>query len=189
MNPMRSMVNFFYRLTNYFYYHLFNKRFINSYVLDLYSNNELSLLDTKSCIFIADVQMLDWIREVLFPELKGEQEYDKKYFQLIGRKDVFCILVEYDQKIIHYSFLFTNCELSPLKKISPKVLKLLKNSAFLGPAFTLPQYRGFVFPEVLSFVSNYLIKNTKIEKLVICFFQKNLGAANFYKRLGFLRVG
>ena len=84
--------------------------------------------DIKSCIFIADEGMLDWIKEDLFPELKGEQEYDKKYFQLIGSKGVICILVKCNQKIIHYSFLFTDLELSPLKKISPKALKLFNKN-------------------------------------------------------------
>lgn len=185
----RRLVKFPRRLIGYIYYHLVSKKLIHNYVLDLSADHEIISLQSNAHIFRANLEQITWIKEVLFPELNDEQEYDKKYFELIGKEGVSCILVECNRKIIHYSFLFTDIKLSPLAKISPKIVKLFAiNSAFLGPVFTLQEYRGYVFTEVLSYVLNYLIHDTKIEKLLICLYQKNPGAENFYKRLGFRGV-
>ena len=128
------------------------------------------------------------IRSELFPEMKGEQSYEKKYFDLLGRDGVRCFVAESEGRFVHYSWVFLDAQASPMVEVPFDQLNLRSGDVYIGPVFTVPGTRGFIYPQVLSSIVRYLKEYPGATRIVLFVWGKNPAAVSFYKRLGFSEI-
>lgn len=131
---------------------------------------------------------LSRIHDELFPEMQGEQIYDKRYFDRLGDDGVVCFIAERDGRLIHYSWVFFDLHVSPLAGAPVDRSCIREGDVFVGPVFTIPTARGFVYPHVLSTIIRYLQAQPMARRIVIFVYEKNPGAVAFHKRMGFTEM-
>lgn len=128
------------------------------------------------------------IHSELFTEMQGEQSYDKRYFDLLGRDDVLCFVAERGGRLIHYSWVFFDVGASPMVETPVDRRCLREGDVFVGPVFTVPDARGFVYPHVLSAIIRQLQGTLGARRIVLFVYEKNQGAVAFHKRMGFTDI-
>lgn len=132
---------------------------------------------------------LDRINTEIFPLLTGEYAYDQRYFKLLGQEGVLCFLAEQYGKFVHYSWVFTNAEQSPLMDVPFRKSKLKVGDVYMGPVFTSPQARGtWIYPFVITKIIHYLKDYTDKKRLLLFVYGKNPSAVNFFLRMGFKKI-
>jgi len=138
---------------------------------------------------LATTADLNRINAEIFPLLTGEYEYDKRYFKLLVQEGVLCFLAEQDGKFVHYSWVFTNAEQSPLMDVPFKHSKLKAGDVYMGPVFTSPNARGtWIYPFVITKIIHYLKDYTDKKRLLLFVHGKNPSAVNFFLRMGFKKI-
>lgn len=145
-------------------------------------------MDGSLTIRLASAEDLDRIRTELFPAMVGEQEYEKRYFDLLGQQDIRCFVAERDGRLVHYSWVFLDPRMSPIAEVPFSHRTLRPGDVFIGPVFTLPTARGLIYPQVLSWVVRYLKECTDAIRLVLFVRGTNLVAVSSYRRLGFTEL-
>ena len=131
---------------------------------------------------------LSRIHDELVPEMQGEQIYDKRYFDRLGDDEVVCFIAERDGRLIHYSWVFLDLFASPLAGAPVDRRSICEGDVFVGPVFTIPAARGFVYPHVLTAITRYLQVRPKARRIVLFVYEKNPGAVAFHKRMGFTEI-
>ncbi|MEK7247624.1 MAG: hypothetical protein AAB092_04040 [Chloroflexota bacterium] len=125
------------------------------------------------------------INAELFPEMTGEQTYETRYFGLLGQDDVRCFVAERDGVLVHYSWVFLNASTSPLMDTPFDRRMLREGDVYVGPVFTSPKVRGFIYPQVLASIVRYLKEAPAATRIVLFVQGKNPAAVTYYKRLRF----
>jgi ribosomal protein S18 acetylase RimI-like enzyme len=128
------------------------------------------------------------IRSELFPEMKGEQSNEKKYFDLLGQNSVRCFVAESEGRFVHYSWVFMDAQASPMVDVPFDRRNLRPGDVYIGPIFTVPGARGFIYPQVLSSIVRYLKECPGPTRIVLFVYGRNPAAVSFYKRLGFSEI-
>ncbi|MDP3244344.1 MAG: GNAT family N-acetyltransferase [bacterium] len=138
---------------------------------------------------IANFDDKNKIESEIFPWLKDEQDYDKRYFSLLEQPGIRCFLAEKDGKLVHYSWVFDEAKNSPLMDTIFDRNKLREGDAYMGPVFTSPEARGvWIYPYVLTKIMIFLKESTDVKRLILFVYGKNPAAVNFFMRLGFRRL-
>jgi GNAT superfamily N-acetyltransferase len=122
--------------------------------------------------------------EVFFPFLDFKNgEYDKNYLK---SPDIYTVLLcEKHNKIVNYILVFEDSINSPMESM-PIKKEFLKNTAYIGSAFTVPKERGFgVMVFGILHAISYLIENTEHKKAILAAHSTTPGAKHFFQRLGF----
>ena len=177
-----------YALRSHLVYHLRSKW---SFVyLEFPLDQKISSFRTKEAVTvrIATEGDLDKIRADIFPSLKGELGYEKIYFQLLNQPGVKCFLGECKNKFVHYSWVFLDAFQSPIVEVPFDRNQLRAKDAYVGPIFTSPEYRGFVYLEVLSAILRFLRDEASCERVLVLVQGENPSAVSFYKRMGFKEI-
>jgi len=128
------------------------------------------------------------IQAELFPEMKGEQAYETRYFDLLGHDRVRCFVAEREGRLVHYSWVFLDAHTSPIMDTPLDQRKLRKGDVYIGPVFTSPMARGFIYPQVLSSIVRYLKDTPGATRIVLLVQGRNPAAVTFYKRLRFEEI-
>jgi ribosomal protein S18 acetylase RimI-like enzyme len=130
------------------------------------------------------------IERELFPELVGEQEYDRKYFQdHLGQSRVRCFLAERDDRLVHYTWVFLDAMDSPVMRLPRIRRKIRANDCYVGPAWTHPKVRGsWLYPAVMRQVIQDVRAIDPARRIVLVVAGSNNPAINFFTRLGFVRL-
>ena len=134
---------------------------------------------------IATPADLTRIETELFPYMLDALYYDKRYFNLLGQPGVKCFLAECRGRLVHYSWVFLDASLSPIVEVPFDRSQLRAKDAYVGPIFTSPDYRGFVYLQVLSAILRFLRDEVSCERALVLVQGKNPSAVSFYKRMGF----
>jgi ribosomal protein S18 acetylase RimI-like enzyme len=176
------------RLYGYLIYHLSGKWHFVYFELPL--EQEISSFQLKEPITvrIATPEDLASIKSELFPLLEGDLSNDKRYFDLMDQPATKCFLAERDGKLIHYSWVFLEALNSPLMNVPFNKSKLRSGDAYIGPIFTSPAVRGFIYLQVLSTILHYLKDNSGGERALLLVDGRRRSAVSFYKRLGFTEI-
>ncbi len=140
--------------------------------------------DTTLTVRRAKTADRDRIKADIFPHLREEDAYDRKYFGLLGADDPQCFLGEADGSIIHYSWVFSDVFDSPMTGVPFDSSRLRKADSYIGPVFTRPDARGMTYLYVLPVILRYLKDQDKRRTLVLVD-GRNPAAVKFYTRLGF----
>lgn len=175
----------FRKLREYFVYHLDSKwHFV---YLGFALEKEFSRIpeSSKLTVRVAEEADLPRIERELFPEMTGEQEDEKKYFGLIGTSGICCFVAERDGRLVHYSWVFLNASASPIIDTPFKRSLLRVGDSYVGPVFTVPGARGFIYPQVLANIVRYLKGRPGLARIVVLVQGKNPAAVSFYKRMDF----
>lgn len=128
------------------------------------------------------------IRNELFPEMTGEQEYDRRYFELLGKTGVSCFVAEREGRLLNYSWVFLDAAKSPLVDVPLDRRVLHQGDVYVGPVFTVPSARGFIYLQVLSAIVATLQQSGDARRIVLFVQGRNPAAVSFYKRLGFTEI-
>jgi ribosomal protein S18 acetylase RimI-like enzyme len=134
---------------------------------------------------VATLADLDRVRAELFPEMTGEQAYETRYFDLLGQDRVRCFVAESDGLLVHYSWVFLDARMSAIIDTPFDRSKLRPGDVYIGPVFTTPKARGFIYPHVLSSIVHYLRETPGATRIVLFVQDRNPAAVTYYKRLGF----
>lgn len=137
---------------------------------------------------IASTEDLSRIKSEIFPLLDGDLSYDRRYFDLMGHPKVKCFLAERDGKLVHYSWVFLEALNSPIMDVPFNKSKLKSGDTYIGPIFTSPAVRGFIYLQVLSTVLHYLKENSGAKRALVLVDGRRRSAVSFYKRLGFTEI-
>jgi len=128
------------------------------------------------------------IENDIYPILTKTQINDYNDFLKIGNTDFDCVLCTYNEKIVHYLFIYKNIYKSPLSKTPLRKNNYDINDIYIGSAFTNPDYRGhWIMPESLNFVLNEYSKSN-FNNAILLVYKKKPGATGFYKRFGFQQI-
>lgn len=169
-------------------YHLDNKWHFVYLQFELRDHFTGIPMSDSLAIRIAGMEDIEQIRVQLFPEMKGEQVHEKKYFDRLNRRDVRCFIAERDGKLVHYSWVFLDAGASPLAAVPFDRRKLRPGDVYIGPVFTAPGARGFIYPQVLAEIIRHLKSDPSAARLLLLVYGRNPPAVSFYKRLGFLEI-
>lgn len=145
-------------------------------------------LSTALVVRIATHADLNRIQSELFPEMTGEQEYEKRYFDLLVHDRVRCFIAEREGRLVHYSWVFLDAKDSLMAEVPFDMSSLQAGDVFIGPVFTPLTARGFIYPQVLSSVVRYLKERPDANRLVLFVRGTNLAAVPFYKSIGFTEL-
>lgn len=181
-------VSFLRRFYGYLIYHLSGKwRFV---YFEWPLEQEISSFQLKDpiTVTIATLEDLDRIKAEIFPLLVGDLSYDRRYFELISHPNIRCFLAERDNKLVHYSWVFLEAFNSPIMDVPFNKSKLKYGDAYIGPIFTSPAARGFIYLQVLSTILHYLKNNAGAQRVLILMDGRRRSAVSFYKRLGFTEI-
>lgn len=178
------------KLFDFFKYNLIDKyKFIYLGINILDFSFRFSEITSTFNIRIATKGDIIKIENDIYPFTGKREEYDKRFISKIGEENIIVVLMEKNNKIIHYSLVFKNAIDSPLIKTPLKKHHFNKESAYLGSVFTVPNQRGaFILPSVLGFIIKYLTENSKINRLILLVHPKTTGASKFYQALGFKKI-
>jgi GNAT superfamily N-acetyltransferase len=125
------------------------------------------------------------IEAELFPVLGAADQYDKRYFDRLGDERALCFIGEREQRLVHYSWLFLDAGASPLID-TPFDRRLLDSGdVYVGPVFTAPAARGFIYLEVLAELIEFLRQRGDRSRMLLLVQGKNAAAPAFYRRFGF----
>jgi ribosomal protein S18 acetylase RimI-like enzyme len=124
----------------------------------------------------------------LFPIMVGEQEYEKRYFGLLGDPGVLCYLAERDGLLNHYSWVFLDAAASPIVDTPFDATLLRPGDVYIGPVFTSPAARGFIYPQVLATIVRDLTTTPAAKRIVVLVQGRNAAAVSYYKRLRFIEL-
>lgn len=128
------------------------------------------------------------IQRELFPEMTGEQTYETRYFSLLGQDRVRCFVAERDGLLVHYSWVFLDAESSPIMGVPFDRRNLRPGDVYIGPIFTSPRARGFVYPQVLASIIRYLKQHPGATRIVLFVQGRNPAAVSYYTRLRFDKI-
>ena len=171
-------------------YNLIDKKRFKYFAINLSDfsfsfSTKLSSLNIR----IASPNDINKIKKDIYPFIGKREEYDKRFISRIGDENIIFFIMEKNNKIISYSYIFRKALESPLIKVPLKKSHLSNFDAYLGSAFTIPNERGtFIFPSILGYIIKYLLKNSKVNRLFLLVSPETAGAINFYKRLGFKEI-
>jgi hypothetical protein len=149
------------------------KNFIGYRIADDIQIKEASLLDIEK------------IKKDIFPQMIGEQEYEKKYFSLLENNKVKCFICISKGKIVHYSWVFFDIKNSPIVKTPFNTNLLREGDVYIGPIFTAKLARGFIYPQVLSRIVASITDQGIESRIIVLVQGLNPSAVGFYKRMGF----
>ncbi len=138
---------------------------------------------------VATPEDMDRIEAELFPCLTGEMVYEKRYFDLLGQEGVKCFIAEKNGRLVHYSWVFLDAASSPLVDTPFDKRQFHEGDAYVGPIFTNPSSRGFVYPHVLPRIQQYLKQRDRTKRLLVLVQGMNPAAVSFYMRMGFKQIG
>ena len=159
----------------YFKYNLKNHRS---------TNNSLNNFNFKFALK-SDLQIIE---NDIYPILTKTQINDYNDFLKIGNTDFDCVLCTYNERIVHYLFIYKNIYKSPLSKTPLRKNHYDINDIYIGSAFTNPDYRGhWIMPVSLNFVLNEYSKSS-FNNVILLVYKKTPGAIGFYKRFGFQQI-
>lgn len=184
----KGLVGFYLAIREYLIYHLIGKwSFV--YLEFMLDQPIVSFVVRDSIsVRIATPEDQDRIESDIFPLLEGPLAYEKKYFRLLGDPDVRCFLAESDRKLVHYSWVFLDAFQSPIVEPPFDRSQLRAKDAYVGPIFTSPACRGFVYLQVLSEILRFLRNEVSCERALVLVQGKNPSAVSFYKRMGFKEI-
>ena len=111
-----------------------------------------------------------------------------RYFESIDQPKAKCFLAETAGKLVHYSWVFLDAFDSPIMNTPFKKSKLRSGDAYIGPVFTSPAVRGFIYLQVLPDILHYLKENSVARRVVLLVDGRNPAALSFYKRIGFKEI-
>ena len=153
-------------------------------------SNEFSRIPASSAVSVRIAQPADMpkITDELFPVMTGEQTEETKYFDLVGHPDVRCFMAEKEGRLVHYSWVFLDAGSSPLMDTPFDGRLVCSGDAYIGPIFTAPEARGFIYPQVLSNIVRFLKEDPAVRRIVVLVQGKNPAAVSFYKRIGFFEI-
>ena len=124
------------------------------------------------------------IRQDIFPHLREEHAYERRYFDRLGENDAHCFLAESDGAIIHYAWVFTDVFRSPMMEVPFDRRRMGANDAYVGPVFTVPGARGMTYLYVLPVLLGYL-RDAGVGRALVLVDGRNPAAVAFYRRFGF----
>jgi GNAT superfamily N-acetyltransferase len=126
---------------------------------------------------------MEQIRATFFPLLRGDLRLDREYYQEFESNPVShrrCFVAEVNAKIVHHSWVTTGVARSGGVVIGSA-------AAYIGPCFTLPQYRGLgIYPHVLTVILRYL-QREGIAKALIQARKDNTPSIRSIQKAGFSR--
>ena len=131
---------------------------------------------------------IDRLEADVFGRLKSSEIYDRRYLPLIGNSKVRCFLGERAGKIVHYSWVFLDASSSPLAEVPFEASRIKPGDAYVGPVYTVPGDRGFVYPSVLSTIVGHLQENLGSTRILVLVAGDNEPAVSFYKKMGFHEI-
>ena len=137
---------------------------------------------------IATVSDVVHLEAEFFGSSKWPDDYDRRYLPLIGSSGVWCFLGERDGKLVHYSWVFLDASSSPLAEVPFEVSRLKPGDVYIGPVFTDPSARGFVYPSVLSTIVGKLREHVDSKRILVLVAGDNRPAISFYKKMGFREI-
>ncbi len=143
-------------------------------------------IDESLVVRIASREDMPKIESDIYPFLTVKEGNDKRSFSRIGETGFKCFIVERDNKIVHYLFVYENARDSLLMKTPFYKDKVLENDAYLGSAFTSPDSRGlWILPHTLLKIFEYLKSYTNVSRVLFLVHKGTPGSVAFYRRLGF----
>lgn len=181
----KGLGGFFSALINYLRYHLSSKwHFV---YLEWKLENPPITFTKQVDILVrqATTDDLTKIRQDFFPHLIDELEYEKRYFDNLDQQNIKCFIAEKDNEFVNYSWVFLSASESPLADTPFDSTKIKPTDVYLGPIFTNPSFRGFIYPYVLATIQQFLVANTSAQRVIVLVQGLNSAAVSFYKRLGF----
>lgn len=137
---------------------------------------------------VASREDYERIQSDIFPFLRGALAYDRKYLELLGEPKIKCFVAEKDGKLVHYSWVFEDVFDSPIIKVPFDHKKLKGGDAYIGPIFTNPDVRGFIYLQVCSTILHYLKENNCASRVIVLVEGGNPSAVTFYQRFGFREI-
>lgn len=176
------------KLREHFAYHLDSKwHFV---YLHFELDKEFSRIPESSALAVRVAEAADCARieAELYPEMRGEQAEETKYFGLVGDPGVRCFIGDRDGRLVHYSWVFLDAGASPIVDTPFNRQHLQPGDVYIGPIFTVPGARGFIYPQVLATIVRYLKSQPGARRIVVLVQGKNPAAVSFYKRLGFIEI-
>lgn len=184
---MTGLVAFAARVTRYVRYHLFDKWHFVYFEFALAGATPTFPRPEGLTARVATRADRERIVRDLFPELVGELEYDRRYFEAIDADPGFkCYVAESDGRIVHYSWVRLDAAESPLASLPFGPLR--PGDAYIGPVFTSPRARGMVYLFVLGDILRDL-KAAGKGRLLLMVDGRRPSAVGFYRRLGFKETG
>jgi ribosomal protein S18 acetylase RimI-like enzyme len=183
-----GLINFSQAILSNIAYHLSNKwRFVYFEISLEHEGFSFNGNETIT-VRIATLDDLGRIKAEIFPLLDAELSYDVRYFESLSQPTIKCFLAEAGGKLVHYSWVFTDAFSSPLMDTPFDKSKLTTADAYIGPIFTSPAARGFIYLHVLPDILGYLKENSGAKRALLLVDGRNPAAVSFYKRLGFKEI-
>ncbi len=124
----------------------------------------------------------------VFSRDPGPDAYDRRYFALIGRDDVRCYLALRDGTIVHYTWVFLDASTSPIREVPFNPALLRSGDVYVGPVYTDPSARGFLFLYVLGRVVDDLRRGGAAKRVLVLVAGGRAAAVGFYKKMGFKEI-
>lgn len=183
-----GLITYLRAVKGYIIYHLHSKWHFVYLVFSLEQEIFSFNIREPISVRIATREDMTWIKSELFPYLTGDLAYEKRYFELLDHPRIKCFLAQKDGKLVHYSWVFVDVFESPLMKLPFDKAKLKQGDAYIGPIFTCPEARGFIYLHVLSRILCDLKENNLASRVIVLVERKSASAVSFYKRLGFREV-
>ena len=137
---------------------------------------------------VATAEDCERIRSDIFPFLKGALAYERRYLKLLGEPKINCFVAEKEGKLVHYTWVFEDVLDSPIMKVPFDRKKLKEGDAYIGPIFTNPDVRGFIYLQVCSTILHYLKENDRARRVIVLVEGGNPSAVAFYRRFGFREI-
>ncbi len=126
------------------------------------------------------------IERDVFPLITPDIENDKRYFSLLGNPEVQCFIALYNDRIVHYTWVFMNAKESPLMSTPFDRCAIRAGDMYIGPAFTAEAMRGvWIYPAVLATIWEELSHESGLKRALLFVSPHNRGAVPFFQRFGF----
>jgi hypothetical protein len=177
------------KIFDYLQYHIYEKWMLLYFEIDL--KDFCFSLPNMNNIIIRQARKEDIckIKLDIYPHLTDKQNFDMRYIDKIGTKDILCFVAEKNNKFVHYFMVFKSALESPLLQTPFKKSLLSQCDAFIGYIFTVPNSRGYwICPQVTLNILDYLKNHTNLKKVFLIVDDDILGARNFFTRIGFNEV-
>jgi hypothetical protein len=146
-------------------------------------------MDGSLVVRIAQVDDIEKIKNEMYPYMKEDHEYDKKFVDRIGDDDFRCFIALNDNVIVQYFMVYPRATESPLVKTPFNNKYIHDDCSYLGSTFTVPKARGmWVVPISLAVIIKFLRDEQKQKKVYVLVHKNTLGAKEFYVRLNFAVV-
>lgn len=124
----------------------------------------------------------------IFSRTDGPDAYDRTYLTLIGSDNVRCYLAERAGIIVHYSWVFLDASSSPLTGVPFDPAKIRPGDVYVGPVYTDPAARGFIYLYVLGRIVEDLRNAGAASRVIVLVAGGRQAAVNFYKKMGFREI-